>query len=104
MSAAIQGLLLNNTPRTGTLSLIEGSTTLATINVATATPNGSGYYTLTAPTGLSAGANSLKVVYSGDTNYAAASTSFSVTGVTSLTTSIGLAVFHFGEYWPGLHR
>ena len=88
MSATIQEFCWSTTRRTGIASLVEGTTTLASVNVATATPNSSGYYTLTAPTGLSAGANSLKVVYSGDALYAAASTSFTVTGVAMLPTSI----------------
>ena len=78
--------------RTGTLSLVEGSTTLASVNVATALTNNSGQYALTVPGGsLVLGANSLKVVYSGDSNYTAASASLTVTGVSMLATSIGLS-------------
>ena len=71
VNVAIVGSLVNNTPRTGTLSLVEGSNTLVTVNVATATPSSSGYYALTVPGGLAAGTNNLKVLYSGDTNYSA---------------------------------
>ena len=74
ISAAINGALINSTPRTGTLSLVEGSTTLASVNVATASPNSSGYYALTVPGGLPVGTYSnLKVTYSGDTLYSALS-------------------------------
>ena len=70
VSAAINGALVNgNAPRTGTLSLVDGTTTLASVNVATTTPSSSGYYALTVPGGLSDGTHSLKVVYTGDSNY-----------------------------------
>ena len=78
--------------RTGTLSLVEGSTTLASVNVATAATNNSGQYALTVPSGsLTLGANSVKVVYSGDTNYAAATSNLTITGVASLSTGVGLS-------------
>ena len=75
---------------TGTLTLTEGTATLASLSLATATPNSAGYYTLSVP-GLALGANSLKVAYSGDTNYAAVSSSLTITGVTTVSTSIGLS-------------
>ena len=37
---------------TGTLTLTEGSATLATLNLASGTPNSSGYYTLNVPAGI----------------------------------------------------
>ena len=40
---------------TGTLSLISGTTTVASVNLATATPGSNGYYALTAASGLVAG-------------------------------------------------
>ena len=67
----INGALVNNTPRTGTLSLVEGGSTLASLDVAAATPDSNGYYSLTLSGGLSAGSHPLKVVYSGDANYSA---------------------------------
>ena len=76
---------------TGTLTLSEGTTTLATLNLATATLTSSGFYTLSIPAGLPAGANVLKVAYSGDANYAAASSQTTVTGVTIVSTSVGLS-------------
>ena len=93
MNVAIQTSPGSTATPTGTLTLTVGtttSTTLATLNLATATANGSGYYTLTVPGGLALGSNSLKVAYSGDANYAAASTTVGITGVTTLSTSIGL--------------
>jgi hypothetical protein len=57
------------TPPTGTLSLVEGTNTLATLNLASATANGSGYYSLVDSAGLAAGTHTLSVVYSGDSNY-----------------------------------
>ena len=41
---------------TGTLTLMEGTTVLATINLSQATPNSSGQYALTVPAGLRPGA------------------------------------------------
>ena len=73
MDAAINGTLLANTPRTGTLSLTEGTATLATINISTTAPNSAGYYWLTVPAGLAAGSDTLKVSYSGDANYQSSS-------------------------------
>ena len=76
---------------TGTLTLTAGTTTLSSLNLASATASSSGYYTLSVPAGdLALGSNSLKLAYSGDSNFAAASSSFAITGVTSLTTSLGL--------------
>jgi hypothetical protein len=72
-NVAINGTLLAGTPRTGTLTLTEGTTVLATVDVATATPNSSGYYALAVPGGLSAGSHALKFAYSGDANYGASS-------------------------------
>src|SRR6185437_6895009 len=63
VNAAITGPLINNTPRAGTLSLLDGSSTLATVNVATATPTSSGYYSLSVPAGLSVGTHNLQVTY-----------------------------------------
>ena len=91
VNASIAGSLINGTPRTGTLSLVEGSTTLASVNVATAPTNSAGQYALTVPSGsLAFGTNSLKVVYSGDSTYNAVSASLTLTGVSTLSTSIGL--------------
>ena len=73
VNAAIYGTLSLGVPRTGTLSLVEGSNTLASVNIATATPNTNGSFALTVPGGLSLGANGLQVVYSGDTNYTGSS-------------------------------
>ena len=82
--------LVNSTPRTGTLSLMEGTTSLATVNVATATPNGSGQYALTVTGGLPAGTYSnLSVVYSGDANYSALTTNLGT--VTSANDFLGLS-------------
>ena len=73
VNAAINGALVNSTPRTGTLSLMEGSNSLASVDVSTATPNSSGYYALTVPAGLATGTHNLSVVYTGDSNYSALS-------------------------------
>ena len=51
----------------------------------------SGAYTLTVPGGLALGSNSLKVTYSGDANYSANSSSLTITGVSTLSTSVGLS-------------
>ena len=67
---------------------MSGTTTLSSLNITGVSPNSSGYYTLTAPNGGTAGANSLKVVYSGDTNYPSSSASLTITGVTALPTSV----------------
>ena len=51
LNASIAGSLINGASRTGTLSLLDGSTTLASVNVATAATNNSGQYALTVPSG-----------------------------------------------------
>jgi len=83
VNAKINGTLITDTPRTGTLTLTEtigaNTTTLATVDVATATPNASGYYGLSVPAGLPSGSHTLKVSYSGDANYGAYNTSLSFT-------------------------
>ena len=101
MSVAINGALINNTARTGTLSLIQGTTTLASVDVAATTPNSSGYYTLTVPGGFPLGVNSLKVAYSGDSNYSSNSTYLIVTGFATLPTSLGISSFTplAGQAW-----
>jgi hypothetical protein len=78
VNATIGGSLLANTPRTGTLTLTEGSNTLASLNLATATLNSAGQYTLAAA-GLPDGQNTVKVSYSGDAHYGASSATFTVT-------------------------
>ena len=99
VSVAINGALLNNTPRTGTLSLVEGSTTLASVNVATATPSSSGYYALTVPGGLPAGTYSnLKVTYSGDNNYSALS---STMGTLTVSNDVLALVTLRAKRWLG---
>jgi len=79
------------TAATGTLSLMQGTATLASVNLATATPNSSGYYTLADTAGFAtAGSYSLSVVYSGDSSYAAATYNFTCTVTSSLVaTSLG---------------
>ena len=72
LNTSINGTLLANTPRTGTLTLSEGGTTLASVNIATTAPNSYGQYALTVPAGFSVGTQALTVAYSGDSNYAAA--------------------------------
>ena len=78
----------NTASPTGTLSLVEGNSTLASVDVSVATPDSNGNYALTVPAGLALGYNSLKVVYTGDANYSSTSTLAGVTGVSSLTTSL----------------
>jgi hypothetical protein len=51
------------------LTLTQGTAVLASLDLATATPNSSGYYPLILGAGLSAGSHTLKVVYSGDALY-----------------------------------
>jgi hypothetical protein len=87
VNAGISGSVAPNVPRTGTLSLVDGDTILATVDIATATPNSSGYYALTA-TGLEVGSHTLEVVYSGDTNYAAASRTLSTLNVKQISSSV----------------
>ena len=79
------------TAATGTLSLMQGTTALASVNLATATPNSNGYYTLADTAGFAtAGSYSLSVVYSGDSSYAAATYNFTCTVTSSLVaTSLG---------------
>ena len=85
LNVAVQTAPGSTPAPTGTLTLTEGTTTLATLNLATSTPNSAGYYTLNVPAGLALGTNSLKVTYSGDTNYAPATTSnLTITGVTNI--------------------
>jgi hypothetical protein len=79
VNAAVNGTLLTNTPRTGTLTLTQGTTVLASVDIATATPNGSGYYALQVPGGLALGANTLKLTYSGDANYGASTVTYMLT-------------------------
>jgi hypothetical protein len=79
VSAAVTGTLLPGVPRTGTLTLTSLGTVLASVNIAKATPNSSGYYSLTLPSGLPAGFNALELAYSGDAHYAAVTRTFSFT-------------------------
>jgi hypothetical protein len=79
------------TARTGTLTLVEGDTILASVNLATATPNATGYYSLTVAGGLSLGAHSVKIVYSGDSLYAATSYSLATINVRQIGSSIALS-------------
>ena len=74
INARINGTVLAGTPRTGTLTLSEGQTQLAQVDISTVTPNASGYYALSVPGGLSFGSQTLTVSYSGDNTYAASST------------------------------
>ena len=67
---------------------MQGTTTVASVDVSVATPNSNGYYALTVPSGLTLGSNTLKVVYSGDSNYSSVNTYAFVTGVTSLSTTL----------------
>ena len=71
--------MLANTPRTGTLTLTEGTAILASLNLASATPGTSGYYALPVPGGLPDGSDTLKLAYSGDANYAASSLTLALT-------------------------
>ncbi len=91
VSAGMSGTLLANTPRTGTLSLVEGTTTLASLDLATTTSNSNGYYPLSVVGGLAAGNHSLKVLYSGDANYSSASLTLgTITVATSATSTLSL--------------
>ena len=89
VSTAINGALVNGAARTGTLSLVEGTTTLVSVDITQVSPNSSGYYALSVPGGLPAGANSLKVVYSGDANYLALTSTLAT--VTSASDFLGLS-------------
>ncbi len=90
-TAKLNGSLINSTPRTGTLSLVEGSTTLASIDLAQVAPNSSGYYSLSFPSAMSVGSHSVKILYSGDALYSSASTStYSYTVLTSTNTYVYL--------------
>ena len=92
LNVAVQGGPGSTTPPTGTLTLSEGTTTLSSLNLSSATASSSGYYTLSIPGGdLSLGANAVKVAYSGDANYAAATSNLTITGVTTLSTGVGLS-------------
>jgi hypothetical protein len=88
IGVGINGALINGVARTGTISITEGTATLTSIDLSTATPNSSGVYTLSVPGGLAAGSNALKITYSGDSNYNSVSTTLTVSGVTSLPTSV----------------
>ena len=52
ISAFINGTLLAGVARTGTLTLSQGGTSLASINLATTQPGSSGWYALSVPGGL----------------------------------------------------
>ena len=91
VNASINGTVAPTVPRTGTLSLVEGSSTLASVNVATAAPNANGSFALTVPGGLTLGANSLSVVYSGDTNYATATQILQTVNASLVPDSVGLS-------------
>jgi DNA-directed RNA polymerase specialized sigma24 family protein len=82
--AAIHTPSGNAMSATGTLTLLEGSATLASVDMSATSPNSSGYYTLTDTAGLSIGTQTLSVAYSGDSTYAAATYNFTCT-VTSPT-------------------
>ena len=65
VNVSFTGSLVNDTPRTGTLSLVSGSSTLLSIDISQVSPNANGSYTLYWAAGPNAGSNSLAVVYSG---------------------------------------
>ena len=92
VSASINGTLEAGLPRTGTLSLVEGGNTLASVNLATTTPASSGYYALTVPAGLAAGTHSLSVVYSGDTNYSGSTAILNTVTSAVRLQSVGLGI------------
>ena len=88
-------------PPTGTLTLQDGSSVLASINLATTPPNSSYQYLLTVAAGLPVGTDDLEVVYSGDLNYSGASVNLSPITVTSPplsgNTANDLAILNLAE-------
>ena len=93
LTAAINGSLVGGTPRTGTLSIVEESNTLASVDISVTAPNSSGYYTLSIPAGFATGNHSLKLVYSGDSLYDSVTTNFTVIAATTLPTFLGAGNF-----------
>ena len=93
VNAIISGTLALGLPRTGTLTLQDaGGNTLAQVNIATATPNASGWFALTVPGGLAAGtATGLQVVYSGDSSYAGSSQTLKPINVSLVPDSVALS-------------
>ena len=87
LTATLNGLLVANTPRTGTLSLSVAGNTLASINLATATPISGTSYALVVPNGLPLGTDVVTVSYSGDSNYASATSAVTLR-VTNDTLSV----------------
>ena len=70
MYAVINPTVLAGLPHSGTLTLSDNGSALASVNLATATPTSSGFLALSVPAGLPKGSNVLTVGYSGDANYA----------------------------------
>ena len=91
LSAIINGTVQSGVTRTGTLSLLQGSTTLASINLATTSPGSNGYYALTVPAGLPIGVSNLTAAYSGDSNYAASTAALAPVTVRTISTNISLS-------------
>jgi hypothetical protein len=85
VAVAITPAIATTLAPTGTLTLYSGTTILTTINLAQTKPNSQGQYVLTAPNGLPSGATSLRVAYSGDSNFA------STSATTSTITTSGVA-------------
>ena len=94
VDAGINGTVESGVPRTGTLSLMEGTTTLATVNVGTTTPANGGYYFLTVPGGFPIGTYNLSVTYSGDGNYGSSTANLAPLNIHIPSTSIGLELGH----------